>query len=189
MEMAEHVCPIWVGHLLASPLRKLFQNPSKILGAYVSRGKHVLDVGSAMGFFSLYMASVVSPDGKVYSIDLQQEMLDKLMEKAKAKNLDSSIEPINCSTNSLCIEDLEGKIDFALIFAVLHEVTDQERFLGEVFNALRPGGTCLLSEPKGHVNQKAFELSLELAEKVGFKLEHCPSIPRGLSVIMSKKRY
>ena len=31
--MAEHVCPVWVGYFLASPLRKLYQDPRKILGA------------------------------------------------------------------------------------------------------------------------------------------------------------
>ena len=49
--MAEHVCPVWVGYLLASPVRKLFDNPEKVLAPYVKEGMTVLDVGSAMGFF------------------------------------------------------------------------------------------------------------------------------------------
>ena len=43
--MAKHVCPVWVGYLLASPLRKLFHNPKKILGPYVEEGMKVLDIG------------------------------------------------------------------------------------------------------------------------------------------------
>ncbi|MBW1867352.1 MAG: methyltransferase type 11, partial [Deltaproteobacteria bacterium] len=42
--MAEHVCPVWVGYLLASPLRKIFQNPDKILSDYVKEGMKVLDI-------------------------------------------------------------------------------------------------------------------------------------------------
>ena len=43
--MAEKVCPIWVGYLLASPVRRLFQNPDKILGPYIEDGITVLDIG------------------------------------------------------------------------------------------------------------------------------------------------
>jgi hypothetical protein len=48
--MAERVCPFWVGYILASPVRKLFQNPSKILKPYIKQNMVVLDLGSAMGF-------------------------------------------------------------------------------------------------------------------------------------------
>jgi len=51
--MAEHRCPVWVGYFLASGLRKLLQNPVKILSPYVKRNMTVLDIGCAMGFFSL----------------------------------------------------------------------------------------------------------------------------------------
>lgn len=36
--MAEQVCPVWIGYFLLSPLRKLFQNPNKILSPYVKDG-------------------------------------------------------------------------------------------------------------------------------------------------------
>jgi 2-polyprenyl-3-methyl-5-hydroxy-6-metoxy-1,4-benzoquinol methylase len=54
--MAEHVCPYWAGYFLANRLRKLLQNPYKILAPYVRPNMTVLDVGSAMGFFSLPLA-------------------------------------------------------------------------------------------------------------------------------------
>jgi len=55
--MAEHhLCPVWIGYLLASPVRKLSQNPRKILGPYVNEGMTVADIGCAMGFFSLPLA-------------------------------------------------------------------------------------------------------------------------------------
>jgi hypothetical protein len=43
--MAKKVCPVWIGHLLASPLRRLVQNPKKILEPYVTNGMTVLDFG------------------------------------------------------------------------------------------------------------------------------------------------
>ena len=184
--MAEHVCPVWVGHLLASPIRKIFQDPYKILGAYISRGKQVLDAGSAMGYFSLAMAEVVKPTGKVYSVDLQEEMLTRLRMKAGKKHLNDYIETIKCSETNLKIDHLEGKIDFALVFAVLHEVPDQAQFLTQVYKSLRSGGLMLFAEPKGHVSPAQFEKSMEIAEKIGFASETCPDIKRSHAVLMSK---
>ena len=67
--MANRTCPIWVGYLLASPLRKLLENPEKILKPHVNEGMKVLDIGSAMGFFSLPLAKIVSTKGKVVCVD------------------------------------------------------------------------------------------------------------------------
>ena len=67
--MAERVCPVWVGYFLTSPIRKLFQNPQKILSPYVENGMKVLDIGC--GFFSLPLAQMVGSKGKAISVDVQ----------------------------------------------------------------------------------------------------------------------
>ena len=36
--MDKHVCPVWVGYFLASGLRKLLQNPAKIVGPFIEPG-------------------------------------------------------------------------------------------------------------------------------------------------------
>ncbi|MEA1968069.1 MAG: hypothetical protein U9N77_07605 [Thermodesulfobacteriota bacterium] len=64
---------IWVGHLLASPIRKLLQNPEKILSPHIKPGMTVLDIGCAMVFFSLPMAWMTGPDGKVVCMDIQEK--------------------------------------------------------------------------------------------------------------------
>ena len=48
--MAQHcVCPWWVGYILASPVRKLWQNPGRILEPFVQPGMNVLEPGPGMG--------------------------------------------------------------------------------------------------------------------------------------------
>jgi len=56
--MAHRVCPWWLGYLLASPLRRLLQDPAAIVGPYVREGMTVLEPGPGMGFFTLAMAVV-----------------------------------------------------------------------------------------------------------------------------------
>ena len=58
--MSEHVCPWWIGYLLASPLRRLLYKPEQILGSHIREGMTVLEPGCAMGFFSLLVLAMVS---------------------------------------------------------------------------------------------------------------------------------
>ena len=69
--MPEKVCPIWIGHLLASPVRRLVQNPKNILRPYLTNGMTVLDFSCAMGLFSLPLAHMVGSNGKVIIAKLQ----------------------------------------------------------------------------------------------------------------------
>ena len=132
--MAEHVCPVWIGYLLASPLRKLFQNPDKILSPWVREGMTVLDVGCAMGFFTLPLARMVGPSGKVVCIDLQEKMIQALSRRARKADLLDRIDARICPSDSLGLADLNGQIDFTLLMAVVHEVPDP--------SSLRRIGTC-----------------------------------------------
>ena len=102
--MAEHVCPLWVGYLLASPVRKLFQDPEKIVGQHVGYGMTVLDIGCAMGFFSLPLAEMVGVQGKVICIDLQERMIEILENRARKAGLSERIETRLCGRDSLVIQ-------------------------------------------------------------------------------------
>ncbi|MFQ6092826.1 MAG: class I SAM-dependent methyltransferase [bacterium] len=152
--MAERVCPVWVGYLLSSPTRKLFQNPKKILSSYVEEGMKVLDIGWAMGFFSLPLAQMVGSNGKVICVDVQEKMITSLERRAQKAGLSNRIETRICHQNSLDLADLKGEIDFALAFAVVHETPDASSFFSKVYETIKPTGRVLMAEPKGHVSEQ-----------------------------------
>ena len=184
--MAGGVCPVWVGYLLASPVRKLLQNPEKILSPYVKKGMKVLDVGSAMGFFSLPLARMVGPNGKVICVDMQEKMIQSLKKRARKAGLSDRIELRICNQNSLCLDEFKEKIDFAFASAVVHEVTDDSSFFSEIYEVVKQGGKFLVLEPKGHVTKKDFEVSILVAGKSGFSVIDKPKIPRSRSVLFAK---
>ena len=184
--MAEHVCPWWVGYILVSPLRRLSQNPRKILTPYIKPGMVALDVGCAMGFFSLDMAEMVGPEGKVVCVDLQPKMIKALVRRATKAGLNDRIDHRVCDKNGLGLEDLGGTVDFALAFALVHELPDAEVFFQQIHAALRPGGTCLVAEPKGHVSEKQFDETLVTAEKTGFELGERPKIGRSHAALLKR---
>ena len=136
-QMSHHVCPVWVGYLLASPLRRLFQNPEKILAPYIREGMTILDVGCAMGFFSLPAARMVGPNGRVVCIDVQAKMIESLKKRALKSGVMDRIDTRLCRSDSLGIDDLTGKIDFAFAIAIVHEVPDASVLFKEICKALK----------------------------------------------------
>ncbi len=166
--MAHRVCPLWIGYLLSSPLRRLWQNPEKMLEPYIEKGMTALDIGCAMGFFSLPLAEMTGEEGRVICIDLQSKMLDSLEKRAEKAGLEDRIETRVCNEKTLGLEGLEQQVDFALAMAVVHEVPDAFSFLSDVYIVMKPGGKFMVSEPKGHVSAEDFELTVAAAEEIGF---------------------
>lgn len=185
--MSHTVCPVWLGHVLASPLRKLLHCPQKILAPYVRPGMLALDVGSGMGFFTLPLARLVGPAGKVIAVDLQQGMLDGLNRRAQAKGLHQQIECRLCQAVALGLDQYAGQVDFALLFAVAHEAPNQQTLFEEISAALKNDGKLLLAEPKGHVKLADFEQTLDAAREQGFKQLTAPRIPRSLTALLGKE--
>jgi cyclopropane fatty-acyl-phospholipid synthase-like methyltransferase len=176
-----------MGYFLASPLRKLLENPNRILGPHLKEGMKVLDLGCAMGFFSLPMARMVGENGKVVCVDLQAKMLKSLEKRARKAGLFGRIETRACKQDTLGLADLKDEVDFVLAYAVVHEVPDAADFFSEVYESVRQGGRVLVAEPKGHVSDVDFEKTVAVAERSGFSQVGSPPIRRSHGVLLAKK--
>jgi len=166
--MSTHTCPWWLGYLLASPLRRLIENPAARLAPYVREGMLVLEPGPGMGFFTLELARLVGPGGRVVAVDLQEKMIAALRRRAWRAGLADRIDARCCTADDLGIGELAGRFDLVVLFHMLHEVSDQNRFLRAIHAALKPGGGVLIVEPRGHVSVEAFQASLTRATNIGF---------------------
>ena len=144
----------------------------------------VMDIGCGMGFFSLSMAELVGSSGKVICIDLQREMIKGLLKRAEKKNLLQRIDARVCSAASLGLGDFPGKIDFAILFALAHEVPDKKRLFSEVHAAMKPGKQLLVAEPRGHVSEAEFAKTVSVAQEAGFEPLAELQIRRSRAVLM-----
>ncbi len=80
--------------LLASPVRRwMGENPEALLTPYVREGMTVLEPGPGMGFFTLPLARMVGPAGRVVAVDIQARMLDALERRARKAGLTSAWKP------------------------------------------------------------------------------------------------
>jgi len=184
--MSRFVCPHWMGYVLICPLRRLTQNPEKILAPFVASGMTILEIGPGMGFFTLPLARMVGPNGKILCVDLQKKMIQSLQERALKAGLSDRITTRVCEAASLCVGDFEGKIDFALAFAVVHEVPDAPRLFAEIVRALKPGAKCLIAEPKMHVSAQKFEQNITTALEQGLRLLERPRIRGSHAALMNR---
>jgi ubiquinone/menaquinone biosynthesis C-methylase UbiE len=184
--MAHRVCPWWIGYFLVSPLRKLVQNPSAILSPFVASGMTVLELGPGMGFFTLELARLVGPTGRVVAVDVQPKMLKALRRRAEKARLIDRIDIRQAPAEGMGVDDLTGTVDFVLAFAVVHELPDVERFFHETAGALKQGGTLLLAEPTGHVTENKFAVTLQTAERCGLRVKSRPTIRSSRSVVLHK---
>lgn len=182
---AQHICPWWLGYFLINPVRKYRHDPDKILIPYIRPGMQVLDYGCAMGYFSLPLARLTGENGKVYCIDIQEKMINKLQKRAKKAGLDHIIET-RLVGRDVIISDLEGEIDFTLLFAVVHEVPDQKGLFEMMNRLIKPAGRILFAEPKGHVGIANFNNSVSLAQKAGFILEKRLKIKSSHAAVLRK---
>jgi len=184
--MAERVCPPWIGYFLLNPLRKLVEDPDRMLGPFVREGMTVLEPGCAMGFFTLPLARMVGPSGRVIALEIQDKMLSVLGRRAEKAGLIDRIELRRIGADGYGLDDLSGRVDFAAAIHVVHEIPDKAMFFTQVWNALRPGARLLVVEPKGHVSRQQFEETTAIAEKAGFTREVLLKKIRGRSVSLLK---
>lgn len=185
--MAEHrICPWWLGYLLACPLRRLVQDPERVLGPYVRHGMTVLEVGPGMGFFTLDLARMVGAPGRVVAVDIQPEMISHLKRRLAKAGILERVDARLAGADSMGLADLTGKIDFVLAFAVVHELTAPDRFFVEAARTLKPGGGLLLAEPTGHVRGSKFEQQLALAAQAGLRLIGRPRVRRCHAALLNK---
>jgi ubiquinone/menaquinone biosynthesis C-methylase UbiE len=184
---AHGVCPWWLGYVFVSPVRRLIQNPERMLAPHVRPGMTVLDLGSGMGYFSLPAARLVGPTGRVIAIDVQPRMLSALERRARRADLGRRIEARLSSNGDLGLAQSPATIDLALALHVLHEIPELSSALSQLRAALKPGAALLVVEPRGHVKDAEFEAELARAAQVGLAVEKRAATRRTLTALLRKR--
>jgi ubiquinone/menaquinone biosynthesis C-methylase UbiE len=127
---------------------------------------------------------MVGKKGRVYSVDLQKGMLDRLKKRAMKAGVADIIETHKCGS---CKIGLDVRLDFALAFWMIHETSDYVSFLKQIFYLLKPGGILYLADPKMHVSLPFFDETISAAEKIGFKVIERPKIALSWTAVLSRK--
>ena len=110
-------------------------NPTAV--AELREGQTVLDLGSGGGIDVLLSAKRVGPTGKVYGLDMTEEMLALALENKERAGV------TNVEFLKGYIEDVPlpaGTVDVVISNCVINLSTDKPRVFHEMHRVLRPGG-------------------------------------------------
>ena len=179
-----HYCPSWLAFGLVNPLRRLVQKPELILEPYVREGMTALDLGCGPGFFTIPLARMVGPTGRVIAVDLQQQMLDIMARRAARAGVAERIKTVLCQLDHI---NTTAPVDFALAMWMVHEVRDREKFFAQVKTCLKPGARFLMVEPKLHVRPAAFDRSLAQAAAAGLAPVERPPVGLSRAVVLESR--
>jgi len=163
----------------------MVHDPRALVGGYLEESGTALDIGCGMGHFSIGMARIVGPGGKVHAVDMQQKMLDVTMKRAAKAGVADRIEPHLCRQDSLAVDSL--RVDFALLFWMAHAVPDPARLFREVHGALREGSHLLYAEPSFHVGEALFRSIVAASEEAGFLQDGTPPVRFSRAVLLRRQ--
>jgi cyclopropane fatty-acyl-phospholipid synthase-like methyltransferase len=178
---------------LVRPEREAEEKPDLALdGMGIKPGMKIADMGSGVGYMTLRMAKRVGPTGKVYGVDLQPGMLQKLRENASKAGL-TNIEPILSTVDDPKLP--ANSVDMILMVDVYHEFSQPQAMIRKLREALKADGRLILLEyraedPSIPINpdhkMTVGQVKAEI-EPEGFKLQTpIENLPRQHLLILTK---
>jgi ubiquinone/menaquinone biosynthesis C-methylase UbiE len=137
-------------------------------------GQRLLEVGPGTGYYTLDVAKRVE---RLEVFDLQQEMLDHTMRRAREAGL-ANVWPTQGDARTLPYED--ASFDGAFLTTVLGEIPDQQAALNELARVLKPGGRLVVGELFGDphfvrgsvLRERAGAAGLVFARRLGNRLAY-----------------
>ena len=123
--------------------REIQEQPDKTVEQLgLNNNDVVADIGAGTGYFSFRMAQQV-PEGKVYAVDIQPEMLDAIAFLKEENNI-TNVETVLGQKDNPNLAD--ESIDLALMVDAYHEFAYPREMMEGIFKALKPGGRVVLLE-------------------------------------------
>jgi len=127
---------------LDSEDREQRQKPRELLAEIgLEKGAAVADIGTGVGFMIPYFLEVIGPEGSVYAEDIQQDFLDQVEEKAKARGwknvktvLGGQVDP----------KLPEASVELAFILDAYHHFEYPIETMRHVADAIKPDGKLVM---------------------------------------------
>ena len=157
----------------------MFLRPGEIIQhlrdkKYILTGMKGADFGCGSGYFTVLLAQSVGPSGKIYAIDIDEEVLRSAQE---------FIEQIGLKNVKFLHQDLEvnsslenNSLDFVFISQVLYQSDEPQKIISEAKRVLKNKGFLIVLEPHKEnplfIGQRVhnFQEIVNLIEKEGFKI-------------------
>ena len=105
--------------------------------------KAILDVATGTGDFAIEAVNIIKPE-KIVGVDISEGMMALGREKVKKLKLNNTIELKYGDSENLPFED--NTFDAVTVSFGVRNFENLEKGLKNIFNVIKPGGTCLILE-------------------------------------------
>lgn len=143
--------------ILEDPHRVERLNPPEVVRKIdLKPGQFVADIGSGSGLFTRLMARAVLPNGKVFAVDIDRDLLGHVARSAAAEGI-TNITTVLAPPDSPALPS--NSLDVALICDTLHHIEKKETYLQRLRECLKPGGRLVIIDfsdgwPQGHESMR-----------------------------------
>jgi predicted methyltransferase len=157
------------------PERDEWMKPDEVVKLLaLKQGDVVADIGAGSGYFARRFATSVGPNGKVYAVDIDAEILGYLKDRAEKENLANLVTVVSKEDDPLLPA---GAVDWAFFCDATHHIGGRVAFFGKVAAGLKPGGRMAIidfppgSPRTGHAANELVpqEQAIREAEQAGFR--------------------
>ena len=159
-------CPTSVAGLLNHPLRWTYLRKA-IARSDMQPGEMVLELGPGPGIITVEIAPILQPGGKLFTLDIQEEMIAKLEHRVSAAGLDNVIAQVGDACQLPFDDD---SLDRAVLVSVLPEIPDRERALAELRRVLKSGGILSITGEFTDPDYLFVSETIQLVTGTGFRL-------------------
>ncbi len=162
--------PGFMTRLIDNPIRRRFiQKPNRIAERMrLEPGMIVVEIGPGKGSYTKAVAEKVLPNGKVYAIDIQESVINRLKRRIKKEDISNIVPKIDDAFN-LSFEN--KSVDRIFAIACLPEIPDPVKALKEFHRILKPSGIISLSELFPDPDYPRRKTEKKWAEIAGFELD------------------
>lgn len=131
---------------LERPERQQEENTTRLLqNMDIRPGDAIADIGAGSGYHVFKMAPM-TPEGFIYAVDIQLEMLAAISKKIKETGNKNIVVVRGSETN---VNLLENLVDKVLLVDVYHEFSHPAEMMASIRKALKPDGKLFLIEYRG----------------------------------------
>lgn len=159
-------------------------------------GEIVADIGAGSGVISLRMAEQLLPDGKVFAVDVQDEMLDRLRANCERFGIEN-IEPVKGTQIKTGLKPCS--VDLAIMVDVYHEFEFPYEMMNDIAKSMKTGGRVALVEyrkedptiPIKEVHKMSQDQAKKEVEQAEFSLRWTETIhvlPRQHILVFTKQQ-
>jgi len=124
-----------------------WQQPERVIAALgIEPGERVADLGSGSGYFTLRLAQAVGPGGRVFAVDVDEEMNEYLRQRLAQAGV-SNVEVIRGRFEDPLLPD--GGVDLVLTVDTYHHIQDRPSYFRNLRRDLAPGGRVAVIDYDG----------------------------------------